>query len=232
MKNIPLTNLVEQAVLDQMQMKASFTALDISNTLKFERYPVQHREVAALVREIYESGAMAHYDYERETIPVVTENGTKQARAFLYHYEEIKPRTYQTRAQDALPAVAPSAARDLADCAPAGAASILPRPTRSASSQLPRSSPRCRTRRDGALAVPKQIVARLGWSDGTRLALRQDGGSVVVEAAVPSSAASSLTVWRGQRLRICRTKLKVGALSADTVVVEIAGDGLRVKRKC
>ena len=80
--------------------------------------------------------------------------------------------------------------------------------------------------------MPKQIVARLGWSDGTRLALRQDGGSVVIEAAVPSSAASSLTVWRGQRLRICRTKLKVGALSADTVMVEIAGDGLRVKRKC
>ena len=46
MKNIPLTNLVEQAVLDQMRAKASFTALDISNTLKFERYPVQHREVA------------------------------------------------------------------------------------------------------------------------------------------------------------------------------------------
>ena len=232
MKNIPLTNLVEQAVLDQMRAKASFTALDISNALKFDCYPVQHREVAQSVREIYESGAMAFYDYKRETIPVVTAGGTKQAHAFLYHYEEVHPRTYQTRDQNALPAVAPDQARDLADSAPAGPAAILPRPARPASAQSGSRTPRCRTRRDGALAVPKPLIAKLGWSDGTRLTLRQDGGSVVVEAAAPSSSSQlSLTVWGGQRLRICRTKLKVGALSADTVTVEAAGDRLRVKHK-
>lgn len=230
MSNIPLTNLVEQAVLDQMQAKASFTALDISNTLKFDRYPVQHREVAQAVREIYESGAMAFYDYERETIPVVTAGGAKQARAFLCHWEEVHPRTYQTRAQDALPAVAPDQARDLADSAPAGPTAILPRPARPASSRQNSRSPRCRTRRDGALAVPKLLVAALGWADGTHLTLRQDGSSVVV-AAAPASAAPALTVWRGQRLRICRTKLRLGAMSAETVTVEIAGDGLRVVQK-
>ena len=69
MPTTAITNLVEQAVLNQMRAKASFTALDISNHLKGERYPVQHREVAETVREIYESGAMHYYDYERETIP-------------------------------------------------------------------------------------------------------------------------------------------------------------------
>ena len=194
MKNIPLTNLVEQAVLDQMRAKASFTALDISNTLKSDRYPVQHREVAQTVREIYESSAMAFYGYERETIPVVTANGTKQVRAFLYHWEETKPRTYQTRAQDALPAVAPDQARDLADSIPAGPASILPRP---ASARQSSRSPRCRKRRDGALAVPKLFVAALGWADGTRLTLRQDGSSVVVEAAAPSCMPSGAAIADG-----------------------------------
>ena len=216
-----------------MRAKSSFTALDISNALKLDCYPVQHREVAALVREIYESGAMSFYDYERETIPVMTAGGTQQARAFLYHWEEVKPRTYQTRSQNALPAVAPGQARDLTDSTPAGPALILPRPTRPASAKAPRSqASRRRTRRDGALAVPKLLVAKLGWSDGTRLTLRQENDTVMIEAAGPSSnTGPSLTVWDGQRLRICRTKLSLGTLTANSVTVEIAGNGLRVEKK-
>ncbi len=219
-----LTNLIEQAVLDQMRAKASFTALDISNFLKGERYPVQHREVAASVREIYESGAMAYYDYERRTIPVITAGGTKQARAFLYHWEETKPRTYQTRDLAALPPVPADQARDITDSAPAGPGCVLPRPA----AQTPRGT-RCQTRRDGALAVPKQALAQLGWPDGTRLSIRQNGGHIVIGSA-PSGPAS-LTVWGGQRLRICRTVLRTASLSADTVTVEVEGDELRVKKK-
>ena len=221
------TNLIEQAVLDQMRAKTSFTALDISNRLKAERYPVGHREVAQTVREIYESGAMAFYDYERETIPVMTDNGTKSARAFLYHWEETKPRTYQTRALDALPPVPADQARDITGSAPAGPACVLPRPARPLSA-LPHS-PRRRVRRDGALAVPKQALAALGWPDGTRLSLRQDGGHMLIGAA-PSGPAA-LTIWGGQRLRICRTVLRTASLSADVVVVEVDGKELRVKSK-
>jgi hypothetical protein len=55
---------------------------------------------------------------------------------------------------------------------------------------------------------------------------------VVIEAAAPSSSSGpSLTVWHGQRLRICRTKLSFGALSADTVMIETVQDGLRVKHR-
>lgn len=222
------THLVEQAVLDQMRAKASFTALDISNHLKAERYPVQHREVAETVREIYESGAMAYYDYERETIPVITANGTKQARAFLYHWEEAKPRSYQTRDLCALPPVPADQARDLTASAPAGSACVLPRPVRAAATSLPKSPCR-RTRRDGALAVPKQALAKLGWPDGTRLSLRQDGGQMVIGSASAGSAA--LTVWGGQRLRICRTVLRTASLSADMVALEVEGDHLRVVQK-
>lgn len=214
--------------MDRMRAKASFTALDISNHLKAERYPVQHREVAETVREIYESGAMAYYDYERKTIPVITAGGTKQARAFLYHWEETKPRTYQTRDLAALPPVPADQARDIAGSAPAGPASVLPRPVRPATASLPKS-PRRRVRRDGALAVPKQALAKLGWPDGTRLSLRQDGGYMVIGSAPGGSAA--LTVWGGQRLRVCRTVLRAASLSAATVMVEVSGGELRVGSK-
>ncbi len=225
MTNTAVTNLVEQAVLDQMRAKASFTALDISNHLKSERYPVQHREVAKTVREIYESGAMAYYDYERKTIPVITAGGTKQVRAFLYHVQEVKPRTYQTRDLSALPPVPADQARDITDSAPAGPSGILPRPARPAAGSLPKL-PRRRVRRDGALAVPKQALARLGWPDGTRLSLRQDGGHMMIGSAPGGSA--TLMVWGGQRLRICQTVLRTASLSADTVMVEVEGNELRV----
>ncbi len=228
MTTTAVTNLVEQAVLDQMRAKASFTALDISNHLKAERYPVQHREVAETVREIYESGAMSHYDYERKTIPVITAGGTKPSRAFLYHWEETKPRTYQTRDLSALPPVPADQARDLADSAPASPVCALPRPPRLTSASAPKA-PRRRTRRDGALAVPKQALAQLGWPDGTRLSLRQDGGHMVIGSA--PAGPTVLTVWGGQRLRICRTVLRTASLSADAVTVEVEGDELRVKEK-
>lgn len=224
MTTTAITNLVEQAVLDQMRAKASFTALDISNHLKAERYPVQHREVAETVREIYESGAMAHYDYERETIPVVTAGGTKQARAFLYHVQEVKPRNYRTRDLTALPPVSADQARDITDSVPAGPSGIPSRPARPAANFLPKS-PR-RRRRDGALAVPKRALAQLGWPDGTRLSLRQDGGQVIIGSAPGGPAA--LTVWGGQRLRICRTVLRTASLSADAVTLEVSGGELRL----
>lgn len=226
--NTAITNLVEQAVLDQMRAKASFTALDISNHLKAERYPVQHREVAETVREIYESGAMAYYDYERRTIPVITAGGTKQARAFLYHFGETKPRTYQTRDLAALPPVPAEQARDITDSAPAGPVCVLPRPARPASPSVP-GAIRCRTRRDGALAVPKQLIGCLGWADGTRLSLRQDGGHIMIRATPGGSAG--LTVWGGQRLRICRTVLRTASLAADKVTVKVDGNELRVAQK-
>jgi len=219
--NAPLTNLVEQAVLDQMRAKASFTALDISNRLKADRYAVQHRQVAETVREIFESGAMAHYDYDREIIPVVTDCGAKTARAFLYHFQEVRPRTYQARNQRALPPVPSDQARDLSDCIAANVLPPLLRPTRPL-----RRPGRRRVRRDGALGIPKSLLTQLGWTDGSRLALTVESGRLVIQAS--ATGGEALRVWNGQRLRICRTKLHRGALTAEGVVVEVDGAGLSV----
>jgi hypothetical protein len=49
---------------------------------------------------------------------------------------------------------------------------------------------------------------------------------MVIEAA--AQGAPSLTVWGGGRLRVCRTKLRLGALTAERVTVEVEGGALRV----
>ena len=220
--NPPLTNLIEQAVLDQMRAKASFTALDISNRLKSERYPVQHREVAEAVREIFQSGAMSFYDYEREMIPVVTDGGAKMTRAFLYHVQEVRPRTYQDRSQSALPPVPADQAGDLSDGTAATPLPILPRPARTPCKPVGRR----RARRDGALAVPQRILRQLGWPDGLGLSLSEDAGRIVVAAS--ATGDKPLKVWNGQRLRICRTKLEIGGLKAESVTVKVEGNALRI----
>ena len=217
--NTPLTNLIEQTVLDQMRDKASFTALDISNRLKREQYRVQHREVAGIVREIFQSGAMGFYDYDRELISVVTEGGARQAQAFLYHFQEVRPRTYQARTQDALPPPAPDRARDLVDTVHASPIPVLHRPVRTAPNR------RSRTRRDGALAVPCGLLRQLGWSAGICLSVEAEAGGLVLR---PVADGGRVRVWNGQRLRVCRRILRLGALSADRVTVEVNGVGLKV----
>jgi hypothetical protein len=111
--NTQLTNAVEAVILTKMQSGESFTALDVSNAIKAAQLPFRHREVSAVVREIYDSGAMAYFDFERALIPVWTEGGAKAAEAYLYHPENVNPLDYTTRSQDALPPVASTQARDL-----------------------------------------------------------------------------------------------------------------------
>ncbi len=52
----------------------------------------------------------------------------------------------------------------------------------------------------------------------------------MVIGSTPGGSAA-LTVWGGQRLRICRTVPRMAALSVDTVTIEVEGDELRVKGK-
>ena len=127
-----VTNIVEQTVLERMRAKASFTALDISNALKADRYPVRHGQVAATIRDIYQSGAMGYYDFDRRLIDVVTDGGAKKTQAFLYLHAETREREYTARAQASLPLVAPDRRATYPTASP------------------PRPCPSCRARRVGS----------------------------------------------------------------------------------
>lgn len=227
--NTQLTSLVEQAVVERLRARASFTALDISNALKSERYPVTHREVAEVVRDIYQTGAMDFYDYDRRLIAVTTDGGAKQTRAFLYLHDGTKERDYTARRQTSLPCVPPDAARDLSDSVPAGPVSILPRPAHPLRQPRPRGShgDRRKLRRDGAFAVPRALVAQLGWKVGMSLGLTVEDKAI----RLTPGGDVPVQVWDGQRVRICKRKLRLGALIAAQVTVEIVGDSLTIRPK-
>lgn len=229
-----LTNVVEAALLARMQAKESFTALDISNALKADRFPMRHREVAEAVREVYESGAMDCLDYRRQLIPVVTEGGAKTAQAYVYYHASARSGDYATRTQEALPPVPPDRARDLSDCVAAGALGALPRPVCPPSVRRSRQGsgvscpPGCR--RDGALPVPRRLIEQLGWTEGSALSVEAESGRLTVRPDAADSG-TRVRVWGGQRVRVCKTKLRLGALSAERVTLEVEGDSLRIRLK-
>lgn len=224
--NAAIIPLVEQEVAERMQAKASFTALDISNALKSEHYPVKHKGVAGVVREIYASGAMGFYDFDRRLIDVVTDAGTKKDRAFLYLHDGARERDYTARSQTALTPVPPDQARDLSDAAVRKPAVVLPRPLLNSRPHGGGCS-RSRTRRDGALAVPRALVATLGWDDGVTLALKTESNRLTLVA----SSEGNVRVWSGQRVRLCRGKLGMHALTAATTTLRLDVDRLRLTTK-
>ncbi|MBV9849861.1 MAG: hypothetical protein JO250_09335 [Armatimonadetes bacterium] len=228
--NTQVTNIVEQAVLEKMRAREAFTALDISNALKADRYPVRHGEVAEAVRDIYGSGAMGYYDYDRRLIDVVADGGAKKTQAFLYLHTETREREYTARSQESLPPVPDDQARDLSDCAAASPLPLLPRPQgRQRRPKVPRTG---QGRRDGALPVPRALVERLGWTEGMSLALRCESGQMQIAPRPPILGESEVRVWGGRRVRVCKNKLQRGGLTADNVTVEVTTDGsLRLKTK-
>lgn len=233
--SIQLMNVCESEVLLQMQAKASFTAIDISNALKTAKYPVRHREVAEVVRDIYNSGAMTHFDYDRQLINVVIENGAKTAQTYLYHPRTVSPSIYQKLDQEALPPVPTDQARDLSDCVAADPLGLFKRSPSSATThnrrlQTPHSHLRSsQGRRDGALPIPSRIIAQLGWTDGETLTLRFENDNLIIESVLtahPPLDATKVRVWSGRRVRICKTKLQLGALAADQTTVSVNGSSL------
>lgn len=233
--SVPLMNIVENEVLQRMQAKDTFTALDVSNALKIARYPVRHRDVAEVVRDIYNSGAMAYYDYDRQLMDVTTDGGTKTAQAYLYHHQSARVGDYAALNQDALPPVPADQARDMSDCVASDPLGLLTRSAKVGATNRQKSSAASQRssagRQDGALAISCRIIAQLGWADGDALMVRAEQGKLVVESSASHTATANtqtpvVRVWSGRRVRICKTKLNLGALAADGVTVSITGSSL------
>ena len=237
-----LTLLVEEAVETKLKAREAFTALDVSNALKARRFPVRHAEVAPIVRDIYASGAMTYYDYDRRLIDVVTDGGTKRTQAFLYLHDETKDREYAARDQDALPPVPHDQARSLDDTVAAGIATsplaalrqVAAAPASAQRRQRRGSgSRRQSSRRDGALAIPRAWVAKAGWQVGEtfRLAVGATATSFSLEPVQGRSDDGPLVrVWADLRVRVCKTKLRLTAVSAtDSLQFDVRNGALCVE---
>ncbi len=229
-----ILTLATSAMESKMNTGESFTALDISNTLKAKSFPVRHREVSAVVRGLYAGGGMTAFGYARELIAVSTPDGS--AQAYLYRQIGQTASDYVGDAQNALPPVPTDRARPLDDVVPAGmplsplagaalqgmvGAAVIGGSGATAWGKPSPARTRGAFRRDGALAVPRNLIEQSGFREGDLLVLTRDARTdTLVLGPVPIGSAAVagaiVKVWRDLRVRIARTKL---SLAGGTTVV-------------
>lgn len=102
-KSASQVRAVTEQVIDEFTAGGMmFTALDVSNVVKRSLPDVRHREIAPLVRALFERRAMGAY--VRSNIDVVAEGGAK-VQALLYHLPRQALSLYDDamRAQLAVP---------------------------------------------------------------------------------------------------------------------------------
>ena len=223
-----ILTLSTEAMAAKMNAGEPFTALDISNVLKTKNLPVRHREVSAVVRGLYAGGGMNAFGYVRDLITVSTPDGFTQA--YLYRHGTQAVAEYSRDAQDALPPVPAEYARPLDDAVPAGeplsplAEVALQGMVGNAVISGSGSTAYCgapslhRTRgafrRDGAVAIPRNLIEQAGYQVGDLLVLTHDSQTdTLALQAAPSGAngviGAFVKVWGDLRVRVAKTKLRI-----------------------
>jgi len=160
---------VTRRVVDQFtQQGLLFTALDVSNVVKKSLRQVRHREVAPLVRELFDEDSMGT-DYKRSLIDVMA-GGNKRVQAYLYHLNHDDPKDYDNsqRSKVAMAPVVSTAAGD---------DTVLDPNIRELE---------LKAGMDGRLRIPRKLIERSGASgdrvavylvaDGPDLMLTSPGG--------------------------------------------------------
>lgn len=97
---------VTRRVMDRFTCEGFlFTALDVSNQVKQSLPGVRHREVAPIVRDLFEDGVLGE-SYVQTLIDVQIPGG-QPTQAFLYHLEDDDPEDYAgtQRQQTAIPPI-------------------------------------------------------------------------------------------------------------------------------
>lgn len=204
---------VTQRVLDSFTGQgALFTALDVSNAVKGTLPDVRHREIAPVVRDLYERGAMGEYT---QTLIDVLADGHKQAQAYLYHLYEHDASLYDEtmRTQLAIPPV--SVSTDVNDDKNLDGHSV----------EAP-----VLVGRDGRARVPRQLLLNAGVSGDVILArseaspprvVLEDGGEDFDDESDPSTA--SIEYEHPSLLHVPRSLLKAFPSGAKLVARVLPG---------
>ena len=110
MSDTNIKEIVEEIIDGFVDEFKPFTSLDISNAVKSAGHPFRHREVAAIVRDLwFYSNYLSNHEYDKTNIVVRLSNG-RSATAYLYHHETVDPGEYVSRSQTA--AVVPRTDQD------------------------------------------------------------------------------------------------------------------------
>ena len=138
---------VTRRVMDRFAYEGFlFTALDLSNQVKQSLPGVRHREVAPIVRDLFEDGVMGE-SYVQTLIDVRLPNG-ESTQAFLYHLDADDPDDYAgTQRQQR--AIAPVPVHQLVQTG------VLP------------AEVTIEIGKDGRARIPRDFLERNGLTSGT-----------------------------------------------------------------
>jgi hypothetical protein len=138
---------VTRRVMDRFAVEGFlFTALDVSNQVKQALPGVRHREVAPIVRDLFDDGVMGQ-SYVQTLIDVQLPDG-QTTQAFLYHLEDDDPDDY-AGTQRQLRAIPPIPVQQLIQ------GGVLP------------AELTLEVGKDGRARVPRDFLERNGLTSGT-----------------------------------------------------------------
>lgn len=190
-----------------------FTALDVSNAVKQTLPTVRHREVAPIVRALFDQGFMGE-DYERSLINVVAE-GRKPAEAFLYHLKGadlVAGYGEDRRRQLAIPPVSASLEDDDGD--------------------LEDDDPEVTLEigADGRLRVPRKLLALAGITS-EKVVAEQVGDELLLSAFLsfmsPPTRAQVLEIAHPSLLHVPRSLVELFDAS-EPITAGVRGNQVRI----
>jgi len=180
---------IEKIVLAFAKDGKMFTALDVSNTVKEQGHHVRHRDIAPVVRDIYEGGALSHFNYERSLIDVTLEDGTS-TQTFLYYKQGADTNQYFARSQKAIDIYSDDDVTPVtvSTSRVTGVASVI-----TALQSTVKSTPghtKVARWADGRIALPTRFCKQLlEATNYTTVVARKIGGSLVVYTRVGTKEA-------------------------------------------
>ena len=146
MSNQRLREITERIVDELTSAAMLFTALDVSNAVKIELPESRHRDIAPLVRDMFDRRGMGAYI---QTMIDVMAKGSTPARAYLYHLPEQPTSMYDERMRNQL--ATPPTRQQRAAIAEQEA------PVTPATVEVP-----VRVGKDGRARVPRQLLDNAG----------------------------------------------------------------------
>ena len=181
---------VTERVIDEFTGAAMmFTALDVSNVVKLTLADARHRDIAPIVRAMFDRDGMGAY---QQTMIDVMAGGAKPARAYLYHLPEHPASMYDDsmRSQLAIPPVSPSKTDD------------------DTSVTATSTEARVKIGKDGRGRVSRRLLANAGMT-GDKVRVRTDpaGARLVIVDDTPAAGTDTqvLTFEHPSLLHVPRT---------------------------
>ena len=163
---------VTARVVDEYTSAAMlFTALDVSNAVKQTLTDARHREISPIVRDIFERRGMGAYT---QTMIDVMAQGSKPAKAYLYHLPEQSPTLYDDAMRTQL-ATPPQRTNRVED-----------QPLSSSSTEAG-----VRIGKDGRARVPRALIQNAGIH-GEQVVVKSEAAvpRLVIQAAGATPAAA------------------------------------------